>query len=877
MKALTCITAFCIWHGLAAGGEAQFAAQPSAEKAGDRVKIAFAVAAPTDVEVAVLGADGKVVRHLAAGVLGAKNPPPEPLKAGLSQSLEWDLRDDFGKPAAVGPFKVRVRTGLGVKFGRTVSDSPYMLNDIRGLAADKDGNVYVVSQNFGYGSYYVQVFAPDGQYLRTVMPFPVSLARESVAEFSYWDEAGKRPVMKNFSDVYASCLPLDWRNSALQLACPSVEAGLVLVNFSQVLRLKADGGTWGQALAFSRLFGPERVWPGKKILNGKDSAGGELSVAAAPDGSTVYASGPHSKAGADGKPVNPDWPAGCVFSMKLEPKAQLEPAFTLDCGPAAVKAVDAKGNLWVHAPAKGELLAVAPDGKVLGRLPAKDVAAVAVSPDGGAVYVLSVTKQAYQRYAKKVEKHSGLPAPKLLATLDLGVQPGGGGQLVLSVRPGGTALWLGGIEQSGMRVGRGDLTCYADKGAELTPAVKIHEKDPEALGNHDCIAVDPRTEDVYINDDYSKVYRYGGLTGKRDSFANGKGKSPHFAATDLAVGPDGYLYVRSGTEYSGPFERWDRNLKPAPFPSGTHVLSKYIYSRFGAGYGEKGIGVGRDGRSYLTFMYDWTKYCTAGFGPDGKALKGKYLEGKVGRQGDAKAKENLSMGYPPELTSAVIGPVPKTNGGVRVDSKGDIYIGVAQVPKGYQPPALYAKDRGWAAMVGSVVRFGPEGGGWIRTDPKTGTVQEPPGQPPEGGKAMEMEAGHFVVGAKQVYTGIAPFSGTYGSGRTSIGKAWCDCRSARFDIDMYDRLYLPNCIDNSVSVLDNAGNLVLKFGGYANYDSQYVPAGAKGPAAPTAYVPLGWPIGAGVSEEHVYVCDQLNRNVVRADRTYAAEETCTVK
>jgi hypothetical protein len=345
-----------------------------------------------------------------------------------------------------------------------------------------------------------------------------------------------------------------------------------------------------------------------------------------------------------------------------------------------------------------------------------------------------------------------------------------------------------------------------------------------------------------------------------------------FFATDLAVGPDGLLYVRSGAEYSGPFERLDRNLKPAPFASGSHVLSKYIYSRFGAGFGEKGIGVGRDGKSYVSFMYDWTKYCTAGFGPDGKALKGKHLEGKVGRQGDAKAKDNLSVGYPPELTSAVIGPIPKTNGGVRVDSKGDIYIGVAQVPKGCQPPAMYAKDQGWAAMVGSVVRFGPDGGGWIRTDPKTDTVKEPPGQPPEPGRAIELEAGHFAVGAKQVYTGIAPFSGTYGSGRASIGKAWCDCRSARFDLDRYDRLYLPNCVDNSVSVLDNAGNLVLRFGAYGNYDSA-----GPGSAVPKPEIPLGWPIGVGVSDAHIYVCDQINRRIVRVDKTCSAEETCEVK
>ena len=73
-----------------------FTRKPEAVKDGDGVKISFAVSAPTDVEVAVLGADEKVVRHLAAGVLGGKNPPPAPLKAGQAQSIAWDGKDDFG-------------------------------------------------------------------------------------------------------------------------------------------------------------------------------------------------------------------------------------------------------------------------------------------------------------------------------------------------------------------------------------------------------------------------------------------------------------------------------------------------------------------------------------------------------------------------------------------------------------------------------------------------------------------------------------------------------------------------------------------------------------------------------------------------------------
>ena len=67
----------------ASGGEVRFSTPPTAKKAGDKTVITFAVGGRTDVEVAILDAKGKVVRHLAAGVLGAEKDPPKPLRKGL--------------------------------------------------------------------------------------------------------------------------------------------------------------------------------------------------------------------------------------------------------------------------------------------------------------------------------------------------------------------------------------------------------------------------------------------------------------------------------------------------------------------------------------------------------------------------------------------------------------------------------------------------------------------------------------------------------------------------------------------------------------------------------------------------------------------------
>ena len=69
-----------------AWGQAKFAEPLKVAADGKRVKISFAVDQPTDVEVAVVDARGKVVRHLAAGMLGGKAPPPAPLAPAESRA-----------------------------------------------------------------------------------------------------------------------------------------------------------------------------------------------------------------------------------------------------------------------------------------------------------------------------------------------------------------------------------------------------------------------------------------------------------------------------------------------------------------------------------------------------------------------------------------------------------------------------------------------------------------------------------------------------------------------------------------------------------------------------------------------------------------------
>jgi len=129
----------------AATGGVKLTAGPRAVKDGDATVITFTVSAPTDVEVAVVDAAGKVVRHLAAGVLGGKKPPPPPLKPGLAQRIVWDSQDDDGRPAKGEAFRVRVRVGMRAKFGRAIGDAGRISGKVSGLATDDRGHLYVAS------------------------------------------------------------------------------------------------------------------------------------------------------------------------------------------------------------------------------------------------------------------------------------------------------------------------------------------------------------------------------------------------------------------------------------------------------------------------------------------------------------------------------------------------------------------------------------------------------------------------------------------------------------------------------------------------------------------------------------------------------------
>ncbi|MFH1022629.1 MAG: hypothetical protein V1809_04515 [Planctomycetota bacterium] len=183
-----------------------FAQPPSAKAAGDKITISFSVKAPCDAAVWVEDGAGKVVRHIAAGLLGDKAPAP--FQKGLSQAIEWDGKDDAGKKLSTAGLKVKVGLGLSAKFDRLLGYDPGTVGEVAGTATDEKGNTYVITHDDydDRSSPQVMVFDPAGKYLRTLLPWAANVPPEQVKD--YWVEIAPGRRIPKVYHLFQALYPL---------------------------------------------------------------------------------------------------------------------------------------------------------------------------------------------------------------------------------------------------------------------------------------------------------------------------------------------------------------------------------------------------------------------------------------------------------------------------------------------------------------------------------------------------------------------------------------------------------------------------------------------------------------------------------------------
>jgi hypothetical protein len=203
--------------------------------------------------------------------------------------------------------------------------------------------------------------------------------------------------------------------------------------------------------------------------------------------------------------------------------------------------------------------------------------------------------------------------------------------------------------------------------------------------------------------------------------------------------------------------------------------------------------------------------------------------------------------------------------GVKVDRHGNIYAGLAIRPldEAYYPSIFTGRlpvDRRIAGpqpwffyrvMYGSIVKFGPDGGDIIAD---------------RNGPYLASRTYHFgrcrTEGAKWVHMGYSPMH------NRDIEASRCNCETARFDLDGFDRLFIPDAMQFSVEVIDSNANRIMRFGGYGNMD-------ARGPGSPCPKpeISFAWPLVVWATDSACYVGDTVNSRVLKAKLFYAAEES----
>jgi hypothetical protein len=179
----------------------EFAEKPKVTKQGDpstssgqgKWIITFASKGKCDATVSIVDKDGKIIRHLASGVLGANAPYPFQQNS-LAQKIEWDgLTTDFKKADPAG-CKVKVSLGLQAKYDKSIGYDPAYIpfpkpygnipnvGDKVGVlvGAGSDGLVYVATSGLAEDPNCL-AFDKDGRYVKTVLPPPAAEMEKNAA------------------------------------------------------------------------------------------------------------------------------------------------------------------------------------------------------------------------------------------------------------------------------------------------------------------------------------------------------------------------------------------------------------------------------------------------------------------------------------------------------------------------------------------------------------------------------------------------------------------------------------------------------------------------------------------------------------------------
>jgi hypothetical protein len=822
---------------------AAFAKQPVASRDGDRVRIEFELNGMTDVAIYILDGDNRVVRHLAAGVLGEN--APEPFRKNASaQSVVWDGKDDAGRPATGGPFKARVAAGIRAAYGGTAFGSKEGgddLTNVVGMSVDREGRVYVMSVRWNrihWRHTAIHVYNRDGSYFRTIKPFPAGIAADKVKAVTPLAYEDGKPLPVIHRILAMSYYPNE--DMPCQMAITPDDTLHFLVSRAAYRKLEdkhlasiaLDGG-----VPFQSLAGP---------MLPSETTAGRLFLVASSDGKRIFATGIERGNAVEGTRYRPNRP--CVYRIGLpernvdgilfgDPKTPGSDRAHLN-DPQGL-AVDGKGRLLVADRGNNRVAILnEADGRFLGAFDVPAPTWIGAHRKTGAVYVASkddVIKFVLGADLKAVEQgRISLQPPtgkvsaadRVLALDDSRTEA----VLWLGMSRGGTAL---------MRCTERDGTFGAFERAAYREA-QIYWNLFPSLGRDKVGCRVGNT--VRVLDE---------TTGQTRDI-----RLPGSSGQTYRMGPNDEFYGMDHWRWG--VRRWDRDGKFMPFEDSKDdkEFKGRLWNRpNGTTAWERDFEVDRAGNVYVVH--------------NGLVYHGRKSIEKYDRLGKPLGTKIWVV------SDGCLGP--------RLDNRGNIYIAEAVRPAGMEVPEFFRgrlpegliDKRGSALqqyrwMYGSILKFGPEGGAVLFPvlDPKRDAYRFDVKDIPAGFARMKVDTSQGdrvavkpgeVAGALWMRYGVSYVLDMHPSHNRR-----CHCTATEFEVDDFGRSYYTDQGRFRVAIMDTAGNEIVTFGRYGNQDTE-------GPD-----IGFNWFAGLAFTENSVYVADGGNRRVVRVKLTHTADVTMPV-
>ncbi|MFC1479524.1 hypothetical protein ACFL6F_02905 [Planctomycetota bacterium] len=850
-----------------------FKKAPSVSKKGTGYVIRFSVDKETDVEVAILNKAGKVINHLAAGMVGKQAPLP--LKPdSLDQVLTWDGKDDTGKPAQNGPFKVRVALGSKPKLKQYLGwhGNCFLAKTVMGMAVGPNRELFVMLSYYFYGQTTMRVFSPDGKYIRTIMPYSHTTPQErteSVGHMMINDE--RIPIVYNghSGNVYPLTAGMKkqtiaWHPKGYMIMASAISTMAEHGPPRHLLALHPEGGS----PAGVKFVGP-RIRKAIGFLGGAGEATSRYvdHIAVDPKG-ILYFTTSYIKSDRLKRELKDTRQRQAVFRMEWSTPTMGTPWLGIDREPGDDDkhfkdpqglAFDSKGQLYICDRGNNRVVIVNPETKQrLGQFSVSMPQMIHISPKTNEIYILSKgikgIREAKEGTLYKFSTWTG-EKPKELAklagrnitlfTLDAQVTPHRL-WVVMDFDRKRQGLFPVDDGQNGFKAGK-DITAHN-----------------VALDHPMFVTPDPKHEQIIVRE------RSGG---NRWAFYTLDLKTNKYAdytlkGADLVYDRQGNIYVMDGYGQNS-VSRYTNDRKPYPYKeTGTNKV-KAVYRAYGPNLGLRGHCVDVHGNLYVIRSSNYGGPDVFGgrvdvFGPDGKLKRKDFIDG---------------MGY--------------GDCGLGVDARMNVYAGI-NIKKADQPyPPGFMKhipvsrwqwwrrgkrENPWHYMYlnpylffwGGVVKFGPEGGKLYGISQKPREGQPKPiadikNAPKDAEPFRSSYLGRDVrlAGAKWYRQGYAIASSSNDGPRPDPG---CVCWTSRLAVDDYGRVFSPNTFAFNVKMFDTGGNLLHDIGSYGNADV-------------SDEIRFAWPafVGADFDGRKVYVSDSVNRRVTEIAIEFAQEKIIPVR